>query len=82
MISDFIINAIFGSINALLGLLPTWTLPNPSIGDGITGLVYDMRRIWPITDFVTALIAFFAMRTGIMVWDFIVYVYHQFWGGD
>lgn len=84
MITDFVLSAIFGGINALLSLAPgSWTMPNP--GNTWTALLMDIgqfNRLFPIVQVAAAASATFGLVVALTLWDVIPWVYHQFWGGD
>lgn len=83
MITDFVLDAIFGGIGALLGLAPSVTFPDTSGGTsgawGI-GIIHNMNNIVPISTAVSCLLALLALRVAMQAWDILVFVYHQFWG--
>lgn len=82
MVTDALINAVFGGLNALLSLAPNWTLSPPAYESGYLNIVYDFNKIVPIGDVVSALGIVLGLRVALQAWDFLVFVYHQFWGGD
>lgn len=82
MITDFILSAIFSGINALLSLAPAMTLPTMNDQSSFFGIVKEADGIIPIFEIAIGLTAVLAVRIGLQGWDLIVFVYHQFWGGD
>lgn len=80
MITDFVLNAIFSGINALLGLMPTMSLPSSNPYSTWIVDVYELNRIIPVVLIGTFLVAFLTIRVAMQGWDFILFVYHQFWG--
>lgn len=83
MITDFVLNAIFGGISALLSLAPEASLPPTSSGGGWEiGLVHNLNNIIPIGTMASCLLALLALRIAMQGWDIAVFVYHQFWGTD
>lgn len=81
MITDFILSAVFGGINALLSLAPSYTLPTSSAGTAFQ-LMQSVNHIMPIADIGICIAAFITLRTALQGWDFVAFVYHQFWGSD
>lgn len=82
MITDFVLGAIFSGINALLSLMPAMTLPALDERNQFFGIVKDADGIMPIFEIAAGLTAMVAIRLLIQSWDFVVFVYHQFWGSD
>lgn len=84
MIVDLIITAILGSINALLSLIPSWTLPTFGHDDGMAFAEYTqaMNHIVPITTILSIIGAAIALRVIMYGFDGIVWIFHQFWGSD
>lgn len=83
MITKILVTAFLASLNALLTLLPSWTLPDMDDGGQIVGTyVYFINFIFPVVTILTVITASFALRGIMSGWDLIVWVYHQFWGGD
>jgi hypothetical protein len=83
LITDYVLTAVFAGLSALLGLIPAWTLPTPaSAGVTALGIVSNLARIIPLVAITEAFAALLALQLLLTGWDFVVWVYHQFWGGD
>lgn len=83
MITDFILGAVFSGINALLSLMPAFTISPP--GNTWSQLIYDIgqvNNIVPMLAIFTVASMLIGLRVALTVWDFILFVYHQFWGSD
>lgn len=83
MITEFIINGFFAGLNALFSLMPDFILPEPSVGMlDLASYATILDDVFPISTLVNLAIAAMLVRTIIFGWDAIVFVYHQFWGGN
>lgn len=83
MVTDAILGALFAGIGALLSLFPTFTLPtiDGSHNQAILA-VAQLNRVVPISTVIEALLAVLGVRLLLSGWDFVVWIYHQFWGSD
>lgn len=82
MITDAIVGWVLAGLTALLTLLPTWTAPTgPSLAF-IGGAVNAGDKVFPMTQLVWAILAGFAVEALLRLWDFSIWLYHQFWGSD
>lgn len=81
MIIDALIRFVQGMIDALMSFLPVYQLPAL---ETFEFLPYTQRlnRVVPINLAVTLLVASIALRIAFNLWDFVVFVYHQFWGSN
>lgn len=83
MIVDAILAAIFASIEALLGFMPELTLSAPaSIPSDVGRMFYNASRLFPMTQMITIWGLMFTVKVALQVWDFLLFVYHQFWGAS
>ena len=84
MITDLIIRAFLGGINALLALLPSWSAPTAeSNGSLVFGrFVAEANGILPITTMVQIASLALSLRLLMSGWDLVVFIYHQFWGSE
>ena len=85
MITDAIITAFFGSINALLSLMPSYVLPTELVVDRtlIIGQYASLsNNIFPLVTIAKIAGLALAIKLLMFGWDFIVYIYHQFWGSS
>lgn len=83
MITDFILDAIFAGINALLTLMPSLSISQPpSAFQAILGDIQGVNRIIPIAAIAGVIGAGLATRIALTGWDFLLLVYHQFWGSE
>lgn len=85
MITDAIINALLGGINALLSLLPSYELPDgrdSEFGYQLGALVSQADHIFPLATITKIIGLAFALRILMASWDLIVFIYHQFWGSN
>lgn len=83
MITDFIIGAFVSGIGALLSLVPSVTIPDA--GETFTqfaGVIGRANKVFPILVAVTCLGAIVTLKIALTAWEFIVFVYHQFWGSE
>lgn len=84
MITDFILNAVFSGIGALIGLIPAWSLPTDGPGSvsSLVGMLHTMNGVFPVIITIWGILAVVSLKLILQGWDAIVFVYHQFWGGD
>lgn len=82
MITDFVLNVLFTGINALLSLVPSVSIPSVGSDTNYYAALYNLNRIIPIEWAAICFVAYFGTKVALQVWDFIVFVYHQFWGGS
>lgn len=85
MITDLIITAVLGGINALLSLMPNWQLPTATengFGGQIGQYAAMVDEFFPISTIVQIFLSWLGLRLLLAGWDFIVFVYHQFWGSN
>lgn len=79
---DLIISAFLGMLNALIGLMPTITLPNVADFQSVLFQMDQANRIIPVKEMMTVFVLVMGIKLSMSAWDGIVWVYHQFWGGD
>lgn len=82
MITDAFFGAIFGSLNALLGLIPAIGLPPADDQTGVIVWAGALSLVFPLAHLAIAMGSVIATRIGLQVWDLTVFIYHQFWGSD
>lgn len=83
MIVDAILRAIFASIGALLTFMPEFELEAPAIIPSDLGrMFYHVSTIFPLGILLTIWGLMTAIKVALNVWDFLLFVYHQFWGAS
>ena len=82
MITDAVLGALFGGISALLTLMPSWSFPTTSGGASYLAPLTYAGHIIPIQTAATVFALLLALRVLLAGWDFVLFVYHQFWGSD
>lgn len=83
MITDMIIGGFLGFIRTLVSLIPDIPMPDISAGNGqFLSTAGSLNSILPLSTILIATAAALALRFGLVAWDAIVWVYHQFWGGS
>lgn len=85
MITDAVLLGLSGFLTTLFDWLPTWTyVPEPTgeDGSGIVTLIGSANNVFPVLTIVQVLTAATVVRFALYTWDFIVWVYHQFWGSS
>lgn len=82
MITEFLLNGIFGGINALLGLMPDYVLPENTDGDkySIGSYAAYANSVFPLATLVQITGLAIGLRALLQGWELIVWIYHQFWG--
>jgi len=81
MITGAIVSAILAALDAIFSLLPSWTPNVPTQGAGFHNVIL-VNQVIPMYAMVQALLAYIALLLLLRVWDFAVFVFHQFWGSD
>ena len=85
MIVDLVLSALFGGLAAVLNLMPSWTIPTPdttSVGTFIGRSLLTINGVFPAYTLATCLGIVLALQLLLQGHDFVVWVYHQFWGSD
>lgn len=86
MISDLIITAFLGGLNALLSLMPDYELPiSPTLiadGRSLWSNAVSLNSVVPLGTITKVIFAALTLRLLLILWDLIVFVYHQFWGSN
>lgn len=80
MLLDLLIAALTGIINAIMSLLPQFELPTPDIDAGIFPTISALDNVVPVGDAVVILLLIITVILALYIWDFALFVYHQFWG--
>lgn len=81
MITDAIITVFLAAIDSLFSLLPSWTLTVPDHSD-VFGYIILANNIVPVGTVATQIVLWIGLLLALRLWDFIAFVYHQFWGSD
>ena len=82
MITDLILNAFLACIDALVSLLPTINLPPLIPFDLIAQFSYSMNRVTPLGTVLQLMFVAIGIRLALQGWEFIQWIYHQFWGAS
>lgn len=84
MIVDLLVTAVLGCINAVIGLMPTWTLPvmTPANGLQLQRYMNALAFLVPATALLVVIGGNLALRGIVSGWGLVVFIYHQFWGSD
>jgi hypothetical protein len=84
VITDLIVHAFLAGVGTLLGFLP----------DAGTGRIDQQASssaaawgttangFFPVTVTVFVLLALLVLETALLLWDLVVWIYHQFWGSE
>lgn len=81
MITTAIVSAVLACLDAVFSLLPNFTLDLPGTSDIWRNLEL-VNGVFPAVTLARQLTIYLSLLVAIRLWDFGVYVYHQFWGGD
>lgn len=82
VITDFIVSGFLGFIRTLTDLIPAFNLPQPETDGTVFGALGSLNAMAPLSAILLATIAALALRLGLVAWDAIVWIYHQFWGSS
>lgn len=77
MITDFLLDLIFGAVDFVVGFLPTTS--GTLSGLGFLG---DLDYFLPIHETVTVVAAVMILGPQFVVAQIVIWVYHQFWGSN
>lgn len=81
MIVDWIVTALLASIDAILGLFPTWTWPTRALTSSLE-FVGQANRVVPVATAAAMCGIYLAVKAGFAVFDLALWIYHQFWGSS
>lgn len=80
---DYIVAAVLAAINSLFSLIPNYTLPYmDSANNSVVAYIFAGNTIIPVQTILQVIAASMALRAILGAWDGVVWIYHQFWGGD
>lgn len=82
MITDFLMTALFSALDAVLGLMPTWTPPSAPSFDGWAYVALAADHYFPMATLAAVLLLVLATDFLLLLWDAGVWVYHQIWGSS
>lgn len=84
MITDAIISAFFGGVNALLSLLPSYTLPTGLTNDSgrIGQTVAQLNDVFPVSTVAQIIGLALSLKLIMIGADVTIWIYHQFWGSS
>lgn len=81
MITGLVVTALLASLDALLSLLPGFTIPVSSTST-VGELGWTLNQFLPVAVLCTAALAVLGWYALMNLWNLVVWVYHQFWGSD
>lgn len=81
MILGAIVTAFLASLDALLSLLPSWTVPTWPDSAWI-GIAVELDAVFPVGVLIWSLFLTLAAVALLQLWDFGVWIFHQFWGSS
>lgn len=82
MITGAVVGALLACLDALLSLMPTFSLPDSEAYHGHLSWVYDVGQLLPVQVVMSMLLIALAVELALRLWDVAVFVYHQFWGSN
>jgi len=84
VITDLIISALLGGLNAILSLLPDYALPTVIESAGLRLGTYAAKAdaLFPFLTVAQITGLALALRLLMSGYDFLVWLYHQFWGSS
>jgi len=82
MITKWIVDAFLAGLDALLSLLPSFTVPTWDNPNGALGQVANLNRVFPVCTLILCILAVVVVMLALYAWDALVFVYHQFWGSN
>lgn len=83
MIVDAVVSWVVTGLTAILGLIPSVTLPGEgSSYSQVAGWAYSANQVFPVGAAFAGLLTGIVVEAVIRGWDLTVFIYHQFWGSD
>lgn len=85
VITDALITFVCTAARAVLGLIPTWTVPATPFGTtsyALGSMAALGNGYFPVVTLAVCLALVLGLKVVLLGWRFIVFVYHQFWGAD
>ncbi|HVW42505.1 MAG TPA: hypothetical protein VHC18_14245 [Amycolatopsis sp.] len=83
MITDAVFGVLYAVVDALVTLLPAWTMPD--LGDTVAVVVsdiVDLNSALPVYEVFVGFSAVLATQVAFGLWGLVVWVYHQIHGAD
>lgn len=81
MITTFVVSCVLAALDAIFSLLPSWSW-TPVANDGIFDVLKNANDVFPIGTLANTLLLMVGLLVAIRLWNFGVFVFHQFWGSD
>lgn len=85
MVTDALIAFVFGSVRAVLGLIPTWQPPADAFSSTSISLgsIAGTGNGWfPVVTLGVCLVFILALKVFLLGWRVVVFIYHQVWGSN
>ncbi|MDR1188132.1 MAG: hypothetical protein LBK95_11875 [Bifidobacteriaceae bacterium] len=85
MITEFILECLFGLIRGLIALGPSYTPPvadAASQASMVGATASGLNSYAPVGTLALVLALLVAAKLALMVWQLVVFIYHQFWGSS
>lgn len=81
MIIGYVVSALLACIDALVSLFPSFTINLPG-NDGVLAIISAADGVVPVHTASQALLLALTILLGLRLFDFGVWVFHQFWGSS
>ena len=82
MITEWILNIFLAMIDGLVSLFPSFSLPDWDAPSQSLAAVANMNRVFPVCTLILCIIAAVALNIALYAWEFVQFIYHQFWGAS
>jgi len=85
MIVDALVTFVCASARAVLGLLPTWTVPATPFATtsySLGSMASMGNGYFPVAVLGVCIALVLALKVVLLGWRVVVFIYHQFWGSD
>jgi hypothetical protein len=85
MVVEFLMEMIGGVIRGLVSLLPASPVNPDEVGDSfysVGGMASALNGYVPILALAAGITVLIGFRLALLLWQGIMFVYHQFWGSS
>lgn len=82
MITNLIVTAFLASVDALVSLFPSFSMPSFSGPSSAIAAVANLNMLFPVCTLILCITSAVVIMIALYGWDAILWVYHQFWGSD
>jgi hypothetical protein len=85
VVTEFVLECLFGLIRGLIALGPTYTPPIAEAArqaETVGGTAAGLGGYVPVGQLALVLALLVVAKLALLAWQLIVFIYHQFWGSS